>query len=193
MLPRLRPWRRSRPEMVSALLVPRNSSTACFVARIELEFTVQSVTGSATPDPQTVAARGNFGVAVQCLLEHELGPAFDRTGRGVAAMIEIDRSQSVQLRQNIGDAVAVSGLHSGQRRGVTCPGIGIRYAGVPRRLRRHEGRLLPVTVRPWRPPPYCPLRPLKQRRQGARQLRKVGLIGSGLRGNRFVAHCTSSF
>ena len=37
-------------------------------------------------------------------------------------------------------------------------------------------RLLPLPVRLLRPAPYCPLRPLDQRRQSARQLRQVALM-----------------
>ena len=150
---------------------------------------MQSVTGGGAPNPQTVAARRNFGNnCAQRLLEHELRPAFDRAGNGIAAMVEIDRGKAFLLRQNIGNAVAVSGLHSGERSGVICPGIGIRYAGVPLRSCRHKGRLLPAAARLRRPPPDRPLRPLEQRRQRARQLREVGLMRRGLRGNRVAAH-----
>ena len=175
--------------MVSALLVARNSSTAVFVAGIEREFTVQNVTGSDAPDPQTITARGDFSVAVQRLLEHELRPPLDRTGHRVAAMVDIDRSQSVLLRQNVGDAITVSGLHSGERGAVIRPGAWdpLRWRVAP--ARRHEGRLLPTTARLRRPAPYRPLRPLEQRRQRARQLRQIGLMRCGLRGNRVVAHC----
>ena len=116
--------------MVSALLVARNSSTACLSPVSSSNLRCRDVTGSDAPDSQDRTAGCDFGVAVQRLLEHELGPAFDRTGHGIAAMIEIDRGKAVLLRQNIGNAIAVSGLHSGERSGVICPGIGIRYAGV---------------------------------------------------------------
>ena len=160
-----------------------------FVARIELEFAVQSVTGSDAPDSKPRTAYCDFSVAVQRLLEHELRPVIDRTGYSIAAMIEIDRGKVFLLRQNIGNAITMSGLHGGERSAVICPGIGIRYAGVSLRTCRHKRRLLPATARLRRPAPNRPLRPLEQRRQGARQLREIGLMRRGLRVNRVVAHC----
>ena len=71
---------------------------------------------------------------MQRLLEHELRPVIDRAGHGITTVVEIDRSELILLRQNVSNAIAVSGLHSGQRRAVIRPGAGISYADVPLRV-----------------------------------------------------------
>ena len=65
---------------------------------------------------------------------------------GVAAMIEIDRGERIVFGQNVGDAVGLPGLHSGECGCVVASTCWDLRAGMPIRLRRHERRLLPTAV-----------------------------------------------
>jgi hypothetical protein len=64
----------------------------------------------------------------------------------MAAMVYVDCREWIGLGENVGDAVAVAGLHGRQCRSVISPRAGIFDAGMAIRVRRHERRLLPLTL-----------------------------------------------
>ena len=63
---------------------------------------MQRVAGSGAPDSQAIAARRDFSVAVQRLLEHELRPDVDRAGHRIATIIHVDRDKVFLFRLNVG-------------------------------------------------------------------------------------------
>ena len=118
MLPRLRPCCMVETGKPSAPYWWRETAHRGIVAGIETEFTVQSGTGGEAPDPQAVATRCDLRITAQRLLKRELRPDVDRAGGGIATMVQVDCGELILLCQDVGNAVAVAGLHGGERGGV---------------------------------------------------------------------------
>src|SRR5262245_2204935 len=91
-------------------------------------------------------------------------------------MVQVDGGKGVVGGEYVGDAVSMPGLHSGECSGIITPRARVGGAGMSSRIPCLIWRLLPLPVRLLGPAPYCPLRPLDQWRQSARQLRQVALM-----------------
>src|SRR5262245_21639128 len=124
---------------------------------IQCEFAIERIAVSKPPDADAFTARCYLLIRVDGCLQIILRPYVDAVRNEAATVVQIDRPERIIIGQDITDAVSAAGLHRCQRRSIICPRSRIVRAGVPIGLQRHEGRFLPLAVRPLCQSPHCPL------------------------------------
>src|SRR5262249_9651844 len=80
------------------------------------ELPVEALAIRESPDPAAGPGRRHLGIAVAAGFKEVLRPHVDRVSVDVTAIVYVDRSEWIGLGENVGDAVAVAGLHGRQCR-----------------------------------------------------------------------------